>query len=71
MTAKEQLLERAPRWTEAQAQRALLAAEGIGGQWGDLSFQVDEAAARVMRDLDDEERAAGLGPWPGAPARRS
>ncbi len=28
MTAKEMLLERAPRWSEEQAQRALLAAEG-------------------------------------------
>jgi hypothetical protein len=28
MTAKEKVLEHAPGWTEAQAQRALLAAEG-------------------------------------------
>lgn len=29
MTAKEKVLEHAPRWSEEQAERALLAAEGI------------------------------------------
>lgn len=29
MTAKEKVLEHAPRWSEEQAQRALRAAEGI------------------------------------------
>jgi hypothetical protein len=28
MTAKQRVLEHAPRWSEAQAERALLAAEG-------------------------------------------
>lgn len=30
MTAKEKVLEHAPRWSEEQAERALLAAEGTG-----------------------------------------
>jgi hypothetical protein len=29
MTAKEKVLEHAPRWSEEQAERALLAAEGL------------------------------------------
>ncbi|HEX8688722.1 MAG TPA: hypothetical protein VF729_00600 [Solirubrobacterales bacterium] len=29
MTAKEKVLEHAPRWSEEQAERALLAAEGV------------------------------------------
>jgi hypothetical protein len=67
MTAKEKLLEMAPRWSEEQAERALLAAEDRPGsivdEWGDLDAQTDATTAASMRDLDEEERAAGLQPW--------
>jgi hypothetical protein len=33
MTAKETVLEHAPDWSEEQAQRALLAAEGGRAEW--------------------------------------
>jgi hypothetical protein len=37
VTAKEKLLERAPHWSEEQAERALRAAErdDTGDEWGD------------------------------------
>ena len=58
MTAKEKVLEQAPRWTEEQAKAALAAAEGrIVDEWGDLDAQTDAASAAVMRDLDEQERA--------------
>jgi hypothetical protein len=65
MTAKEILLERAPHWTEEQAARALRAAEGDGtvDDWGDVEQLLDSAAKATMRDLDEEERAAGHEPW--------
>jgi hypothetical protein len=67
VTAKEMLLELAPRWSEEQAARALLAAEDRSGSiidgWGDLDAQTDATTAASMRDLDEEERAAGLQPW--------
>jgi hypothetical protein len=65
MTAKEILLERAPHWTEEQAARALRAAEGDGtvDDWGDVEQLLDSAAKATMRDLADEERAAGHEPW--------
>ena len=39
MTAKEKLLQRAPHWSEEQAERALRAAESDEAvdEWGDLS----------------------------------
>jgi hypothetical protein len=69
MTAKQQLLERAPNWTEAQGRRALDAAEGISESWGELEDQSQQLFLHASRALDAEEQAAGLGPWPGAPKR--
>ena len=69
MTAKQQLLERAPNWTEAQAQRALDAAEGLSECWGELENQSQKLFLHASRALDAEEQAAGHGPWPGAPNR--
>ena len=43
MTAKEKLLERAPRWSEEQAERALLAAEG------DRSARQEQPASVLQR----------------------
>lgn len=65
MTAKERLLERAPHWTEEQAERALRAAEGdeaLDG-WGDLSKLHAASTAETMRRLAEQERAAGHKPW--------
>jgi hypothetical protein len=65
VTAKEKLLERAPHWSEEQAERALRAAEGdeTVDQWGDLSKLHEAATAETMRRLAEEERAAGHKPW--------
>jgi len=65
MTAKEKLLERAPRWSEEQAVRAIRAAEGAQGvdDWGELDAQSDALFSDSMRELAREERGAGLGPW--------
>jgi hypothetical protein len=65
MTAKEKLLDRAPHWTEEQAVRALRAAEGdsLVDDWGDLDQLHEAATAATMRDLAEEERAAGQKPW--------
>lgn len=51
MTAKEIVLEHAPRWSEAQARRALLAAEGS---------QSIRQEKRAGRRSDLQERAAAL-----------
>lgn len=65
MTAKEKVLERAPQWTEAQAERALRAAEGNDtvDEWGDLSKLHEVATTETMRKLAEEESAAGHAPW--------
>lgn len=65
MTAKEKLLERAPNWTEEQAQRALQAAEGDGAEdgWGDLSTVHEVATKETMRRLAGEEQALGHKSW--------
>ena len=65
VTAKEKLLERARRWTEEQAERALRAAEGDDAvdEWGDPSKLHEAATAETMRRLAGEERAAGHEPW--------
>jgi hypothetical protein len=65
VTAKEKLLERAPHWTEDQAERALRAVEGDDAvdAWGDLSKLHDVATAETMRRLAEEESAAGHPPW--------
>ena len=65
VTAKEKLLERAPHWSEEQAQRALRAAEGDAAvdEWGDLSKLHELSTAETMRRLAEEERKAGHKPW--------
>jgi hypothetical protein len=65
MTAKERILERAPHWSEDQAERALRAAEGEAAvdEWGDLSKLREVSTAETMRRLAEEERAAGHDPW--------
>jgi hypothetical protein len=65
VTAKEKLLERAPHWTEEQAERALRAAEGDDAvdEWGDLSKVHEVSTAETMCRLAEEERAAGHDRW--------
>jgi hypothetical protein len=68
MTAKEKVLERAPRWSEEQAARALLAAEDASSEttvdeWGDLSKLHEVSFGETMQRLAEEERAAGHDPW--------
>ncbi len=65
VTAKERLLQRAPHWSEEQAERALRAAESDGAidAWGDLSKQHEINGAETMRRLAEEEQAAGHTPW--------
>jgi hypothetical protein len=67
MTAKEKLLELLPKLTEAQAERALIAAEAKPGdildEWGNLSETTREATASTLCRLDEEEAAAGFAPW--------
>jgi len=67
VTAKEKLLQRAPNWSEEQAERALRAAESEGAVdgWGDLSQLHEVSGAETMRRLAEEERAAGHEPWGG------
>ena len=65
MTAKEKLLERAPLWSEEQAERALRAAESevAVDEWGDLSKLHEVSNAETMRRLAKGEQAAGQKPW--------
>lgn len=65
MTAKEQLLKRAPHWSEEQAERALRAAESDGAvdERDDLSRLHEVTSAETMRRLAKEEQAAGHEPW--------
>jgi len=62
MTAKELLLQRAPTFTEEQAERALLAVEAMPGDiiddWGNLSAMKRRSSARLMKRLSEEEIAA-------------
>lgn len=65
MTAKEKLLERAPTWSERDAEVALRAVErehrgetgGTVDEWGDLSKLHEVTTGETMRRLDEEERA--------------
>ena len=59
MTAKEKVLERAPHWSEEQAERALRAAEGRFDQWGDIRAQTQALAEQADERLKARERAAG------------
>ncbi len=65
MTAKEKILQRAPYWSEEQAERALRAAESHGAvdEWGDLSKLREVSGTETMRRLAEEEQAAGHKPW--------
>jgi len=65
MTAKEKLLQRAPHWSEEQAERALRAAESDDAvdAWGDLSKLHEVSSAETMRRLANDEQAAGHEPW--------
>jgi hypothetical protein len=65
LTAKGKLLQRAPHWSEEQAERALRAAErnGVVDEWGDLSKLHEVSSAATMRRLASEEQAAGHDPW--------
>jgi hypothetical protein len=63
MTAKEKVLEQAPRWSEHDAQIALRAVareramDDRADAWGSVSQATADAAVQVMRDLAQEERA--------------
>lgn len=59
MTAKEKLLERAPDWSEEQAERALRAAEGSVDEWGDIGAQTQALSEQAEERLQARERATG------------
>jgi hypothetical protein len=59
VTAKEKVLERAPQWSEEQAERALRAAEGGVDEWGDIRAQTQALAEQADERLKARERAAG------------
>jgi hypothetical protein len=68
MTAKEQLLQEAPGWSEHDAEVALRAverehADSDTDEWGDISKVHEAAFAETMQTLAEEERAAGHDPW--------
>jgi hypothetical protein len=68
MTAKELLLQEAPRWSEDDAEIALRAVQqahagGSADEWGNLSKVHEVAFGETMRRLGEEERAAGQKPW--------
>jgi hypothetical protein len=64
VTAKEKLLERAPRWSEEQAARAIRAAEGAPGdtvdEWGNLDAWGDAVGKGAFDELDKQEAAIGF-----------
>jgi hypothetical protein len=69
VTAKEQLLERVSRLSEAEADETLRLLEvwrkgGAVDEWGDLNAQSDALFSDSMSELAKEERDAGFGPWP-------
>lgn len=59
MTAKEKLLERVTKLSEAEADETLRLFETWRNvdAWGDLSAMTDAAGGEAMRRLDEEERA--------------
>jgi hypothetical protein len=62
MTAKEKVLDLAPRWSEHDAEVALRAVEREHNtsdldDWGNISKMTGAAATQVMQDLAEEERA--------------
>jgi len=65
MTAKEKLLQEAPRWSEHDAQIALRAverehADDNQDEWGDLDEFSARASTPTLRRLDEQEAAAGF-----------
>jgi len=71
MTAKEKLLKRVTRLSEAEADETLRLLdnrnEGGADEWGDLSDFVRASSASVFKHLDDEEARAGFS-WESCPA---
>ena len=67
MTAKEQLLQEVPGWSEDDAKLALRAVQwahsGAPDEWGELSRFHEVAFGETMKRLAEEERAAGHEPW--------
>jgi hypothetical protein len=67
MTAKEQLLQEVPGWSEDDAKIALRAVQwahsGATDEWGELSRFHEVAFGETMKRLAEEERAAGHEPW--------
>jgi hypothetical protein len=67
MTAKEQLLQEVPDWSEHDAEIALRAVrhEHVDGgdEWGELSKVHEVAFGETMKRLAEEESAAGHEPW--------
>jgi hypothetical protein len=59
VTAKEKVLERAPHWSEEQAERALRAAEESSDEWGDIGVQTQALSEQAEERLKARERAAG------------
>ncbi|MGZ6693488.1 MAG: hypothetical protein ACXVHQ_39600 [Solirubrobacteraceae bacterium] len=51
--------ERAPHWSQEQAERALEAAEGDLDEWGDLRAQTQALAEQAEERLKARERASG------------
>lgn len=65
MTAKEKLLERVTKLSEAEADETLRLLEAYGDkgaldEWGDLSAFMRASSASVFRRLDEEEAKAGF-----------
>lgn len=65
MTAKEQLLQKAPDWSEHDAEVALRAVEREHAghtvdEWGDLDKFTARASSAMLRRLDEEEAKVGF-----------
>jgi hypothetical protein len=69
MTSKERLHRLVDDLTDAEAARARVVVEGASPEpatpeeWGALHEQMDTAMRESLRELDEEERNAGLPPW--------
>lgn len=59
MTAKEKMLERAPHWSEEQAERALRAAESEHDERADWRGQTQALAEQAEDRLRARERVSG------------
>ena len=67
MTAKEKLLERVMKLSEAEADEALRLLDAQAGEtedeWGSVSKLHEVAFGESMQRLAEAERAAGHKPW--------